>query len=73
MEAPLIHEPWKLTQMEQELKGVKLGTDYPLPFLDLKISHKEARDRLYGLRKSPKIKKESLRILQKHTLEKRKP
>ena len=73
VEAPLIHEPWKLTQMEQELKGVKLGTDYPLPFLDLKISHKEARDRLYGLRKSPKIKKESLRILQKHTLEKRKP
>lgn len=73
VEAPLIHEPWKLTQMEQELKGVKLGADYPSPFLDLKISHQEARERLYGLRKSPKIKKESLRILQKHTLEKRKP
>ena len=73
IEAPLIHEPWKLTQMEQELKGLKLGVDYPLPFLDLKVSHKEARERLYGLRKSPKIKKESLRILQKHTLEKRNP
>ena len=73
VEAPFIHEPWKLTQMEQELKAVKLGIDYPLPFLDLKVSHKEARERLYGLRKSPKIKKESLRILQKHTLEKRNP
>lgn len=73
VEAPLIHEPWKLTQMEQDLKGLKLGVDYPLPFLDLKVSHKKARERLYGLRKSPKIKKESLRILQKHTLEKRNP
>ncbi len=73
IEGGLIHEPWNLTQMEQTIMGVNLGVDYPLPFLDLKQTHKEARERLYGVRKSPKIKSESLRILKKHTLKRRNP
>jgi deoxyribodipyrimidine photo-lyase len=68
IEAPLIHEPWKLSIMEQEMLGAKLGFDYPLPIVDIKSSHKAARDRLYGMKKNPKVKEESTRIVVKHTL-----
>jgi len=73
IEVPFIHEPWKLTTLEQQLIGFELGVDYPEPMLDLKLTHKEARDRLYGARKSPEIKKEASRILEKHTLKNRTP
>ena len=68
IEVPFIHEPWKLTTLEQQMIGFELGVDYPEPMLDLKVTHKEARDRLYGARKSPEIKKEASRIIEKHTL-----
>ena len=48
--------------------GFELGVDYPEPMLDLKVTHKDARDRLYGARKSPEIKEEASRIIEKHTL-----
>ncbi len=73
LQGAFVHEPWLQTEMEQQLSGVIIGETYPAPIVDLKTSHKEARDRLYGVRKSQKIKNESLRILQKHTLPKRKP
>ncbi len=73
LHGPFVHEPWEQTAMEQQLSGVIIGETYPAPIVDLKTSHKAARDRLYGARKSPKIKKESLRILQMHTLPNRKP
>ena len=73
LQGSFILEPWTQTQMEQEMNGVIIGQDYPHPIVDLKTSHKEARDRLYGVRKSQKIKNESVRILQKHTLENRQP
>ena len=68
IEVPFIHEPWKLTTLEQQMIGFELGVDYPEPMLDLKVTHKDARDRLYGARKSPEIKKEASRIIEKHTL-----
>ena len=73
LQGSFILEPWTQTPMEQEMNGVIIGRDYPHPIVDLKTSHKEARDRLYGARKSQKIKNESVRILQKHTLENRQP
>jgi deoxyribodipyrimidine photo-lyase len=30
----LIHKPWKATELELELAGIKLGVDYPLPIID---------------------------------------
>ena len=29
----LIHEPWKMTQFQQMQHGVRLGVDYPNPFI----------------------------------------
>ncbi|OAQ38406.1 FAD-binding protein [Pedobacter psychrophilus] len=62
----LIYEPWKLSQMEQELYHCKIGETYPFPIVDLEESRKYASDIIYGLRKSQAVKKEGKRILKKH-------
>jgi len=62
----LLHEPWKLSVMEQELYGVRIGLDYPEPIVDLQATRKIAADEVWGLRKSKKARKESERILNKH-------
>lgn len=63
----LIHEPWKLTEMEQVLYKLKLGVDYPKPVVDLVESGKIARDKVWGHRANKLVQEESRRILQKHT------
>jgi deoxyribodipyrimidine photo-lyase len=62
----LIHEPWKLSEMEQTLYGVKIGVDYPAPVVDLSATRKTASDQVWAMRKTKKARKESSRILQKH-------
>jgi deoxyribodipyrimidine photo-lyase len=70
---PFIHEPWLLTPMEQELITFKLGEHYPIPIVDVELAQKEARVRLWGLKKNRTVKKESERVLNRHTLKNRKP
>lgn len=62
-----IHEPWKLSPMEEALYDFKLGVDYPSPIVPLEESAKKARLKIYGHRKHPKVKEEAQRILLKHT------
>ncbi|WP_395617391.1 deoxyribodipyrimidine photo-lyase/cryptochrome family protein [Aquirufa sp.] len=64
--ATLIHEPWKLSDMEQTLYGVKIGVDYPSPVVDLSATRKSASDQVWGLRKTKKARQEGARILAKH-------
>ena len=65
--AALIHEPWKLTEMEQALYGLKLGSDYPKPIVDLVESGRMARDKIWGHRTNRLVQEESRRNLRKHT------
>lgn len=62
-----IHKPWELGPIDQQLFDFVPGRDYPLPIIDLDVARKSASDRLYGIRKSLEGKKESGRILAKHT------
>jgi deoxyribodipyrimidine photo-lyase len=62
----LIHEPWKMSAMEQSLYGVKMGVDYPTPIVDLEITRKLASEKVWGLKKTDKVKVEAKRILKKH-------
>jgi deoxyribodipyrimidine photo-lyase len=32
--APLVHEPWRLTPLEQKGAGLAIGRDYPMPVVD---------------------------------------
>lgn len=64
--ATLIHEPWKLSDMEQTLYGVKIGMNYPSPVVDLLATRRKAADLVWAMRKTRSARKESGRILEKH-------
>lgn len=63
-----IHEPWEIPQMELQFLGFELGKDYPQPIVSISKMRKFASDALYAFKKNPKTKKESKRIIAKHTL-----
>jgi deoxyribodipyrimidine photo-lyase len=62
----LIHEPWKLSPIEQEFYNCHIGIDYPSPIVDLEESRKKASDWVYAFRKGAFVKEEGQRILEKH-------
>ena len=61
-----IHEPWKMTPMEQAFCSVVIGEDYPLPIVNLKESAQIARDKIWGHKKHPAVQKEKQRLLNTH-------
>jgi deoxyribodipyrimidine photo-lyase len=68
----LLHEPWKLSAMEQELYGCVLGKDYPMPIVDVAQSRKEASDLVWNMRKTEAVVEEGKRILNMHVNKKEK-
>jgi deoxyribodipyrimidine photo-lyase len=62
----LLHEPWKMTEMEQGIYKVIIGKDYPKPIVDLERTRKAASDIVWAFRKTAEVKKEGNRILKKH-------
>lgn len=71
--AHIAHQPWVMTDMEQQFNNFVLGIDYPKPIVDIKKTRQHALDTLYGLRKQKLSKDESQRILEAHTLSDRNP
>ncbi|MFD2202731.1 cryptochrome/deoxyribodipyrimidine photo-lyase family protein [Shivajiella indica] len=69
----LIHEPWKLTGIEQELFQVKIGVDYPAPIVELELAARFAREKIWQAQKLPSVQKDAERILNKHTVPNRWP
>ncbi len=64
--AELIHEPWKLSTIEQQLYNCRIGIDYPLPIVDIEETRKYASKIVWNLRNNMIVKKEGKRILSKH-------
>lgn len=62
----LIHEPWKLTWMDQQLYGCEIGKDYPFPIVDIEETRKYASDIVWKYRKQTAVKVEGTRILKTH-------
>lgn len=62
----LIHEPWKLSLIEQEMYQCKLGENYPNPIVDIDETRKYASDIVWSYRKQDAVKQEGKRILAKH-------
>jgi deoxyribodipyrimidine photo-lyase len=61
-----IHEPWKMTAIEQGLYNVAIGKDYPGPVVDIEASRKAASEIVWSFRKTAAVKVEGKRILGKH-------
>lgn len=72
LDTPFAHEPYLMTEMEQRFYNVILGVDYPFPIVNVQESRKKASDTLWNLQKNALVKNESVRILKKHTLSRRK-
>jgi len=66
-----LHEPWKMTSMDQSFCGIIIGKDYPSPIVDLVQTRKYASDMLWAMKDDPVVVVESRRILGKHTLHNR--
>ena len=67
----LIHEPWKLSWMEQQLYACEIGKDYPFPIVDIEETRKYASTIIWGFRKKDTVKQEGKRILKTHVNPKR--
>lgn len=64
---PYIHEPWSMPPMEQQFLDFDIDRDYYERIVDISLSRKRAQDTLYGIQKSIEARKESRRIVAKHT------
>jgi deoxyribodipyrimidine photo-lyase len=62
----LIHEPWKLSLIEQQLYQCEIDKDYPEPIVDIEATRKYASDIIWSFRKKDEVKAEGKRILKKH-------
>lgn len=62
----LLHEPWKMNEMEQQFYNCKIGENYPEPIVNIEESRKYASDIVWSFRKKDEVKEEGKRILQKH-------
>ena len=62
----LLHEPWKMNEMEQQFYNCKIGIDYPFPIVDIDETRKKASDIVWDFRKKDEVKQEGKRILKKH-------
>ena len=64
--ADLIHEPHRLSLIEQQLYACEIGKHYPAPIVDLEYTRKKASDIVWSFRKNNEVKQEGQRILAKH-------
>ena len=68
-----IHEPYKMTVLDQKFENISLENLYPKPIVDIETTRKQASDTLWQLKDDPLVLQESVRILKKHTLANRNP
>ena len=58
----LIHEPWKLSLIEQQLYQCEIGKDYPEPIVDIEATREYASDIIWSFRKKDDVKAEGKEI-----------
>lgn len=52
----LLHEPWKLGLIDQQLYECEIGKDYPFPIVDIEETRKQASTAIWSIRKKEEIK-----------------
>lgn len=66
----LLHEPWRMTEFEQQFSGIKIGVDYPCPVVDNRQVMSINRKVIWGQRKLTSVREDSLRMIQTHARKK---
>jgi deoxyribodipyrimidine photo-lyase len=62
----LLHEPWKMNEIEQQFYNCKIGEDYPKPIVNIDETRKYASEIVWSFRKKDEVKLEGKRIVKKH-------
>ncbi len=62
----LIHQPWNITPMEEALYDFSYGVDYPKRIINHESEARNARERLWKIKKTDKSKYQGLKILSRH-------
>ncbi|MFV8466644.1 deoxyribodipyrimidine photo-lyase/cryptochrome family protein [Flavobacterium sp. LB1P62] len=63
-----IHEPYKMTYLDQKFNDFEVGINYPKPIVNMERTRKFASDFLWKMKKNTLVKEESSRILKLHTM-----
>ncbi|MEM6730965.1 MAG: FAD-binding domain-containing protein, partial [Myxococcota bacterium] len=71
IEKKYLAEPHTMPPLLQRTSGCVIGEDYPEPIVDHKTAYKEARERIYAVRRTDESKVEAERVYQKHGSRKR--
>ena len=61
-----VHEPWRMTPIEQQAAGCVIGTDYPERAVDHLKAYHHAQETIRSMRKRPEIQAQAEVILQRH-------
>ena len=61
-----IHEPWKMSEIDQVFYTCRLGVDYPIPIIDIETTRKHASDIMYGIKKSTNARTLGKKVLATH-------
>ena len=62
----LIHEPWKINYLEEKEYGFLLNRNYYEPIIDNTTSTREAKDKIWKIKKTPEAMIISKEIIKKH-------
>lgn len=63
---PYLHTPWDLPPLDAAMIDFQPGRDYPEPIVDITLTGRHARERLWQQRKAPAVQGEQQRILAIH-------
>jgi deoxyribodipyrimidine photo-lyase len=70
LQTAFAHQPYLMTELDQQFNNFILGKDYPIPIVDIEETRKKASNTLWGMRNDPLVKSERFRILNKHIVSK---
>lgn len=59
-------EPHSMPISVQQESGCRIGKNYPAPIVDHKTAYKQARERIYAVKKSAAARDEAKRVYEKH-------
>ena len=66
-----LHEPSKMPPDVQQSADCVIGTDYPAPLVDHVVVARQARTRIYELRRQPELRQQAEAVMERHGSRKR--
>jgi deoxyribodipyrimidine photo-lyase len=63
---PFLHEPWRMPAEVQQRSGCRIGRDYPEPLVDNTVAMRQAKEKMFALRRTNAARSEAEAVQQRH-------